>query len=234
MIAVKNRSIRNIGLHSKVVLFYSLLLTATGAIAIFFSEFLNALDGYTLWEKMQASIFHSVTLRTAGFNTIPMGSFHTYTIYGMMLFMFIGASPGSTGGGIKTTTLAILLQSIKSTLKGEKVIRFWDRTIPNVLVVRAVALTFIYITITSFFILLMMGTEEQQSFLMICFEVISAIGTVGLSLGITPFLSVAGKLLIAAVMLIGRIGPLTLVLAIGEKRVSTGKVEYPEGRVMVG
>ena len=148
--------------------------------------------------------------------------------------MFIGASPGSTGGGIKTTTLAILLQSIRSTIKGVKDIDLYDRSIQSATVVRATALTFISIIITSGFILLMMKIEPEQSFLSVFFEVISAGGTVGLSLGVTPLLSVAGKLAISLVMFIGRVGPITLLLAIGQQKQVRGKFDYPVGRIMIG
>jgi len=233
-VAWEGRSLVRLGLHTKIVLTTSLLLTILGMLIFFFGEFLHALDSYTLWEKIQISFFQSVTLRTAGFNTIPLTGLHTYTLYAMTLFMFIGGSPGSTAGGVKTTTLAILLQSIVSTLKGDKVVNMFDRKIPSTIVVRATALMFISILITSSFIFVLMKVEPDQSFLAIFFEVISASGTVGLSLGLTPFLTAAGKLCIAILMFTGRIGPLTLVLAIGSRERYTGKFDYPDGRIMIG
>lgn len=228
------KSLVRIGLHSKIVLITSALLTIAGAVFIFFGEYLHALDSFTLWEKIQVSLFQSVTLRTAGFNSIPLTGLHTYTLYMMTLFMFIGGSPGSTAGGVKTTTLAILIQSILTTMRGKDSVTVLDRTIPGPLVVRATALTFISILITSFFILVLMRLETDQNFLTIFFEVISASGTVGLSLGITPFLSVMGKFAVSALMLTGRIGPLTLILAIGQQNKKTGKFDYPDGRIMIG
>ena len=233
-VVVNGKKFVRLGLHTKVVLTTSFLLTVLGALFIFFGEFLHALDTYTLWEKAQIAIFQSITLRTAGFNTIPLTSLHTYTLYAMTLFMFIGGSPGSTAGGVKTTTLAILVQSIVSTLKGHKEVLIFDRKIPSIVVVRAVALMFISILITSFFIFAIMILEPDQSFLSIFFEVISASGTVGLSLGLTPFLSAAGKVCISMLMFSGRIGPLTLVLAIGSQEKYTGKIDYPDGRIMIG
>lgn len=233
-VVTKGKSFVRVGLHAKVVIITSLVLTISGTIFIFFSEFLNSLDGYTLFEKIQLSLFQSVTLRTAGFNTMPLNSLNTYTLYGMTLFMFIGGSPGSTAGGVKTTTLAILIQSIKSTLIGKKSVSMLDRKVPPHLVVRTTALTIISIMIASFFILVMMKLEPNQSFLTIFFEVVSASGTVGLTLGVTPVLSIMGKISIAALMLIGRIGPLTLALAIGQKNNSSGKFDYPNGRIMIG
>ena len=234
-VIIKRKSFARVGIHTKLVLMISIVLTGSAALFIFFGEYLNSLDGYSLWEKAQISLFQSVTLRTAGFNTIPMTSLHTYTIYLMALYMFVGASPGSTGGGIKTTTFAILISSIISTLKGKKKVEVFNRTIAPPIVVRTIALTFISILLASFFILLLMKLEPDQPFLSIFFEVISAGGTVGLSLGgVTPFLSSAGKIAISFLMLIGRTGPLTLVLAIGERKDSTGKVDYPDGRIMIG
>ena len=233
-VVLKPKSFARFTLHTKIVFVMSAGLTFAGAIFIFFGEFLGALDGYTLYEKIQISLFQSITLRTAGFNTIPLTNLNSFTIYGISLFMFIGASPGSTGGGIKTTTLAILLQSIRSTIRGLKDIDLYDRSIHSSTVVRATALTFISIIITSAFILLMMKIEPEQSFLSIFFEVISASGTVGLSLGVTSYLSVAGKLAISFVMFIGRVGPITLLLAIGQQKQVRGKFDYPVGRIMIG
>ena len=129
MTITQRRSIVRMTLHTKLVLITSFILTFVGFLFIFFGEYLNALDGLELFDKVQVSLFQSITLRTAGFNTIPMTSLNSFTIYGLTLFMFIGASPGSTGGGIKSTTLAILIQSITSTLQGKKDIEFFDRRI---------------------------------------------------------------------------------------------------------
>lgn len=233
-VVVGNKTIVRLTMHSKIVCITTIILTFGGAIFIFFGEFLGALDNYTLWEKVQLSVFQSITLRTAGFNTIPLNDLNSYTIYLMSLFMFIGGSPGSTAGGVKTTTLAILAQSIISTLKGSKTVNFFDRSISGPMVVRATALMFISIIITSFFIFVMMNIESNQAFLPLFFEVVSASATVGLSLGLTPYLTVMGKIAISILMLIGRIGPLTLILAIGERQKSKGRSDFPEGRILIG
>ena len=228
------RKFGHITLHTKIVLLTTTLLTIGGMLFIFFSEFLHSLDGYSLWEKAQVALFQSITLRSSGFNTIPISQFNSYTIYGISLLMFIGASPGSTGGGIRTTTFAILVQSIITTLRGQKSVVMMGRTISPQYVVRTIALTFMSIIIVSFFILLIMKVESEQAFLTLFFEVISAFGTTGLSLGVTPYLSVAGKLLITALMLVGRIGPITMLLAIAERGGNKGQYEYPDGRIMIG
>jgi len=231
---IGRRAIVRLTAHTKIVIVSSAILIFSAAVFIFFGEFLNALDGYTLWEKMQISLFQSVTLRTAGFNSIPLGNLHSYTLYMMCLYMFIGGSPGSTAGGIKTTTLAILIQSIVATIKNERSVHLFDRQISPAVVVRTIAITFISLILVSVFILVMMRLESKQSFLSVMFEVVSASGTVGLSLGITTLLSSVGKLTITLVMFIGRIGPLTLLLAIGQRENKAGKFDYPEGRIMIG
>tara|TARA_Y100001954_G_scaffold114555_1_gene123909 strand:+ start:1611 stop:3341 length:1731 start_codon:yes stop_codon:yes gene_type:complete len=232
---VLRRSLARLSLHTKVVLSISIVLTVVGMLFIFFSEFLNSFDKFTLWEKIQVSFFQSITMRTAGFNTVPLTSFSPFTIFGMVFFMFVGASPGSTGGGIKTTTLAILFAGIRSTLLGRKKVGLFDRVIPSPMVVRATALAVISIIVTLVFILILMLAEsETTSYLPIFFEVVSAGGTVGLSLGVTPSLSLLGKSLIAILMLIGRIGPLTLILAVAQREKLPGDIEYPDGKIMMG
>ncbi len=233
-VVTREKTLVRLGMHTKVVLITSFALTIGGAIFIFFGEFLWSLDGYDIWDKIQISMFQSITLRTAGFNTIPLSNLHSYTIYMMAMFMFIGGSPGSTAGGVKTTTLAILVQSIISTLKGDKSVMMFDRKIAGPVVVKATALMFISIIVSTAFIFVMMKIEPNQNFLPLFFEVLSASGTVGLTLGVTPYLTIAGKIAISILMLIGRIGPLTLILAIGERQKYSGKLDYPDGRIMIG
>jgi trk system potassium uptake protein TrkH len=228
------RKLNQFTLHSKVVLTTTGVLLASGSIFIFFGEFLNTLDSYSLWEKMQIAFFQSVTLRTAGFNSIPFASLHAHTIFMMILFMFVGGSPGSTAGGIKTTSLAILFESIRTTLKGKDQVVIFKRKISSSLVVKTTALTFLSIVCVSTILLIMLKVEPRHDFLSLFFEVVSAFGTVGLSLGITPFLSSMGKFVIVIMMFIGRIGPLTLLLAMPSKRYVDHGVNYPEGRILIG
>jgi trk system potassium uptake protein TrkH len=233
--AIKNkRSFRHLSVHTKIVLSINLLLLLIGVVYLFFGEFLHAFKDYSLWERLQISIFQSVTTRTAGFNTINLNALHPHCIYLIILLMFIGASPGSTGGGVKTTTFAILLQSVTATLKGKKDVEFFERTVPAQTVVKSIAIFIISLIIVSTGVLVMARVEPDKSFLSLIFEVISAFGTVGLSLGITPFLSVLGKLCLIIMMYLGRVGPLTLVLAVGSRVVLPSKVEYPEGKVFIG
>lgn len=228
------KKIVNLSVHSKVVFTTTFSLVLLVAVYIFFSEYLHSLKDLSFWQQLQVSFFQSVTTRTAGFNTISLSSLFPHTLYLFVLVMFIGANPGSCGGGIKTTTFAILFQSVRATLKGKDRVEFFDRTLPNVLVVRAISIIVISLMICSAFILLLMRIETEHSFLSIFFEVVSAFATVGLSLGITPYLTVAGKAVIIVLMFIGRIGPLTMALAIGQKKEEAGKFKYPTGRIMIG
>jgi trk system potassium uptake protein TrkH len=220
-------------LHSKIVLVTNFLLIAFGTTYLFFGEFLHGFAEYGLWEKMQVAFFQSVTTRTAGFNTVPLMDLHPHSLYMMVLLMFVGASPGSTGGGIKTTTFALLVQSVKSTLTNHNRVEMFERTIPNVIVLRAIAIFIISLITVSTVLLVLMRVEPNKDFLALLFETVSAFGTVGLSLNLSPLLSTKGKLVISAMMYIGRVGPLTLVLAVGQKA-STSRVQYPESKVLIG
>lgn len=228
------REFRALSVHTKIVLSINMLLLVFGTIYLFFGEFLHAFQDMSMGEKFQVSFFQSVTTRTAGFNTINLSSLHPHSLYMMILLMFIGASPGSTGGGVKTTTFAVLLQSVTATLKGKFDVEMFERKIPPQTVVKAIAIFIICLIVVSAGVLVIMRVEPDKSFLALLFECVSAFGTVGLSLGITPFLTVFGKIIIISLMYLGRVGPLTLVLAVGSQAVLPSKVEYPEGKVLIG
>ncbi len=218
--------------HTRLVLTMSALLTAVGFLAIFFFEFDGALLDHPLGAKVWASLFQAITPRTAGFNTILISALSPVTLCLIVILMFLGASPGSTGGGIKTTTSAILLLSLRSILRGKQNIEVFGRTIPSSIVYRAVGLLVgALLLLSSMFLLLLVF--EQKPFLSLLFEAVSAFGTVGLSTGITPDLTTVGKFIIIILMFGGRIGPLTLAIAM-TRRMRTGTVAYPEARVIVG
>lgn len=228
------RSFRNLSVHTKIVLSVNTLLLAFGTIYLFFGEFLHAFESMSMWERFQVSFFQSLTPRTAGFNTINLNALHPHSLYMLIILMFIGASPGSTGGGVKTTTFAVLLQSVTATLRGKFDVEFFERRVPAATVVKSIAIFIISLIVVSGGVLIMMRLEPDKSFLAIFFEVTSAFGTVGLSLGITPFLTVLGKLSLVVMMFVGRVGPLTLILAVGSRAVTPNNVEYPEGKVLIG
>lgn len=223
---------RPISTHTKLVVITSSILILVGFLAIFFFEFDGVLQKYPITTKLWAALFQAITPRTAGFNTIPITSLSTITLTIVFLLMFIGASPGSTGGGIKTTTSAILFLTIKSIFKSKEDVNVFKRTIHHSIVFKAIAITASALILVTFMFLLLL-VFENKPFLSLLFEAVSAFGTVGLSTGITPSLTTVGKLLIIILMYIGRIGPLTLGLALA-RGIKSGKISYPEARVMIG
>lgn len=231
---LEKKSFFKFSIHSKIVLITTFYLLVGGIVFIFFSEYLSALEGYTTWQKLQISFFQSATLRTAGFNSIPLLNLQAQTIFVFIILMAIGGSPGSTAGGIKTTNFAILLESIRTTFKGRRKVYMFDRIIAPKDVIKAVSLVFLYIFLACIFLLMLVSIEKKTAFLPLLFETISAFSTVGLTLGVSPTLSYAGKLLISLVMFVGRIGPLTFVLAVGERESEIAEVEYPTGRILLG
>ena len=221
-----------LSIHTKLVLVTSAVLVIVGFLLIFFIEFDGAFLNLPLTGKLWGALFQSVTPRTAGFNTIPIASLSTITLTIIIILMFIGASPGSTGGGIKTSTFAILLLSLGNILRGKEDIEVFKRRIPSTIVYKAMAIVVATLLLLIVIFLLLLAFEKQP-FLSLLFESVSAFGTVGLSMGVTPDLTIVGKLLIIILMYGGRIGPLTLGFAL-TRALRRGKVEYPEARVMIG
>ncbi len=221
-----------LSLHAKLTLVTSLVLISLGTVLFFFFEFDNTLLHLPLKDQIVAAYFQSVTARTAGFNTVDIGQLKPTTLFVLMILMFIGASPGSTGGGIKTTTVAVLILSVRSIVRQREEVEAFGRTISRTMIYKAAAIAVISlgVVLTLFLILL---AVEQGDFLALAFEAVSAFGTVGLSMGITPQLTVWGKLIIITMMYVGRIGPLTLALAIGEPERRL-RIAYPQGRVWIG
>jgi trk system potassium uptake protein TrkH len=226
------RTRRALSIHSKLVLTTSALLVIIGFLLIFFIEFDGAFLNFPLTGKLWGALFQSVTPRTAGFNTVPIASLSAITLTIIIILMFIGASPGSTGGGIKTSTFAILLLSLANIMRGKADIEVFKRKIPSAIVYKAMAIVVgtMLLLVTIFLLLL---AFENQPFLPLLFEAVSAFGTVGLSMGITSDLTIIGKLLIIILMYGGRIGPLTLGFAL-TRALRRSKVEYPEARVLIG
>lgn len=218
-------------LQVRVVLVTSALLVAAGWLLYLALEWQASLAGMGWGDKLVNGLFQSVTLRTAGFNSVSFEQLAPATALLMMLFMFVGASPGSTGGGIKTTTLAVLLAAIAALVRGTSNVTLFDREIARATIFRSLGIVVIssLVAFGSLFLLLIF---ESQPFQDLAFETVSAVGTVGLSLGATAKLSAAGKLVIIGAMFIGRIGPLTLALVLGGGRIP--RYRYPTGRIMVG
>jgi trk system potassium uptake protein TrkH len=228
---IKNQKYR-LSLHTKITLATSGALLLLGGVFFFFSEYSTGFAHLDFMDKIKAAAFQSVTCRTAGFSTVDTCSLSTAGLLFSIMLMFIGASSGSTGGGIKTTTFALLVLRVKSVLSGRDEIEVSGRTIPSIMVSKAISISLLSVLICFIFLLALTMTEDFD-FMKSFFEIISAFGTVGLSTGITSSLSVFGKLLITMLMFIGRVGPLTLALALGEK-VLKGNFSFPEEKIMVG
>ncbi|MFZ7131059.1 MAG: TrkH family potassium uptake protein [Eubacteriales bacterium] len=234
----KNRKkIRKLTMHSKLVLSISFFLILFGAIFIMLLEWDNpATMGHLPWYgKIFSSFFHSITPRTAGFNTLDMAQMSTAAIFLTIVFMFIGGSPGSTAGGVKTTTIGALVLTVTSLLNGQNQTQAFGRSISINIIKRALAVIAIGLFII-IFVIMMLSITEKASFLEIVFEVFSAFGTVGLSMGLTPNLTFVGRIIIILTMFIGRLGPLTIALAISEIQSSheSGNYKYPDGNIIVG
>ncbi len=222
--------------HAKLVLLTTLLLIVTGTAVILLLEWNHAISPFSFSDRAIVSLFQSVTCRTAGFNTVDISRFRQSTQLFMIMLMFIGGSSGSIAGGVKTTTAAIILLMIISKFKGQNQLILWKRAIDEDTIDRSmllVLLSIIFIFVTVFLLLSICTSDIMEPMLNILFETVSAFGTVGLSLGTTLKLSEAGKILICIVMFIGRLGPLTLMMALAEKKHET-EIFYPEEHIMIG
>ncbi|HDQ98704.1 MAG TPA: hypothetical protein ENN51_00240 [candidate division WOR-3 bacterium] len=225
-------SLRRLSVHARLVLATSAALVLAGTVAFFFAEYDRSLSALTTGPRLLAALFQSVSVRTAGFNTVTLGALHPVTLFLWAALMFVGASPGGTGGGIKTTTLAILVLSVRNRILGREDVTLGRRAIPGGVVYRAAAIAAVAagIVVIAFALLLI---TERAPFERLLFETFSAFGTVGLTTGLTAELSVPGRLILVALMYVGRVGPLTLALAM-RPRSSRVAIGYPAARVMAG
>ena len=225
---------RRFSLHSKVVIGTTFFLLAFGSSLILGIEYFNphTIGNLNFGGKLLASYFQAVTTRTGGFHTLAIDQFYNSSLIVVILLMFVGASPGGTGGGIKTTTFALICSTIWATLRNHKNTTLFERKIPAETVRRAFVIFFLSIGIIAFSIFLLNGTETF-SLTQLSFEVFSAFGSVGLSMGITPYLSNIGKIIIITVMFIGRIGILSLLMSLSSIE---GKhhIKYPKEGISIG
>ncbi|MFP7169942.1 TrkH family potassium uptake protein [Terribacillus halophilus] len=222
-------------LHTKVVLWMSALLIVGGTILIFLLEYGNPdTIGNLPWkDKLLASYFHGVVPRTAGFNSLNTADLTLGSQLVTMALMFIGGGTGGTAGGIKVTTFAILLFAVWALIKGKQEVNIRNRRIPGDLVFRAFSITTYSVLLVSVFVFLLAVTEKGAALNYIAFEVLSAFGTVGMTLGLTPELSEAGKILLSILMFMGRVGPITIAFALAF-RIKKTAVRNPEERVIIG
>jgi Trk-type K+ transport system membrane component len=230
---------KRISFSTKISLYVSLWLIFIGAVLFYFLETNRLFVHDSLYGKITSAMFLSVSPRSAGFNTVDLAALTTGSIIITCLLMLIGASSGSTGGGIKTSSFAIIYANILATAKGMKNTELYKRTISNVLVARVYSIFMFYIILIFVSVFLLSITEEHwlaaqnKTIIDLVFEEISAIGTVGLTTGVTGYLSEAGKTIIIFSMFIGRIGTLTIAFLIFGRYISKD-YKYPEGHTMVG
>ena len=237
--------LRRLSLHTRLVLRSTALLIVFGALGLLFTEHFAAggvIENLQWWQRIQVTLFQSITARTAGFNTVPL-SIQTFSDAGLLLLivlMFIGASPGGTGGGIKTTTFATLMGATRSTLQGREEVVIHRRQIPDTVVLRAVGVTLA----SAIFVILMAlllgigpttsgeSTRTSFNFLEKLFTCMSAFGTVGLDLGVTAQLNRWGQLVLMVGMFVGRLGILLLLSAIYGSRPQP-RVGYPREEIYI-
>jgi len=228
------RTRRKLSLHSKVVLSMSGFLIVFGAIVILIFEFTNdkTLGSLDSLGKIWAALFQSVTPRTAGANTLDIAGLRQATQFFLVILMFIGASPGSTGGGIKTTTFTILIGAMIAMIRGKQDVVLFRFRLAQDRIFKALTLT-LFAMLLVLSTTMILTTTEDKDFLKILFEVTSAFGTVGLSMGLTPELSDIGKIMIMLMMFLGRLGPVTFAYSLGP-RSEKELYRHPEGKITIG
>ncbi|NMH68933.1 Ktr system potassium transporter B [Bacillus sp. RO3] len=230
----KQKTIRKLSLHTKIMIVGTFVINTFAFMMIFILEYNNphTLAQLPLMDKVFASYFQAVTPRTAGFNTLDYGSMERSTLLLTILLMFIGAGSASTGGGIKLTTFVVILLSVVAFLKQKKEIRILRRTIDETYIFKALAVSMISVLLVFTALFFLNMTEKDSSFLSILFEVVSAFGTVGLSMGITASLTAVGKWILIIVMFVGKLGPLTLAFSLS--RPDKEKIRYPKEEILTG
>ncbi len=229
------RAFKALTLHSKIALTTTAVLIFGGALLVFLFEYNNpnTIGNLSLYNKIQASFFQSVTTRTAGFFTIPQQELTSGSVMVSILLMFIGGSPVGTAGGVKTVTIAVLLLSAFCTIKNKRDVSAFNRTIPPYAINKTVSVVcvFLIIVLTSTFLV---AATTDASALDVVYETVSAAATVGLTRNLTPFLSTLGKLIITATMYLGRVGPISLFFAFSTKKERQNIIKNPTEDISVG
>lgn len=229
------KGIKRISLNSKVCITMTVILLVSGTVLFFLFEFNNpgTMKEMTLGNKLLSSFFASASSRTAGFNSISLQDMSGSSKSLIVAFMFIGGAPGSTAGGIKITTAALIVMTAVSAVRGRQETEIYNRTIKKELVYKAIVILVIdtFLVLVSFMILGV--TEKNESLQTIFFECVSAFGTVGLTAGLTAELSSIGKIVIIAIMFFGRLGGLTIVLSMTNRKLPRS-IKYPEDRILIG
>lgn len=231
----KRRRFQNLSLHSKIAIVTTLLLIFGGALLIFLFEYDNPLTigNLSVFDKIQVSLFQSVTTRTAGFATVPQQNLTNATSILCLLLMFIGGSPVGTAGGIKTVTVAVLVVSALATIQNKQDVSLFNRNISKQAVNKAVAVAVMSFAIMFTSTVLLSAVSDADA-LDVLFETVSATATVGLTRDLTPYLNGAGKAVIIGTMYLGRVGPISLALALNSRKRHQNIIKDPTEEISVG
>lgn len=230
------RSYKRLQVHTRLAINISLLLLFFGTIIFLAVEWSNpeSIGNFNIGEKILTAVFQSTTFRTAGFTTIDFTDFNAFSTFFLLLLSFIGASPGGTAGGLKTTTVALVILLMYNDVKGQRNINYAHHTIPTEIVRRAL------VVVITFFVCFMVGTglllllePSHQPFPLI-FEVTSALTTVGLTVDLTPQLSMASQIVVMILMFIGRIGPITIFFSLGRRQKLQQNHRYAKANILIG
>ena len=231
----KIKVLKVLTLHSKIALATTLILIFGGALCVFIFEYNNPLTmkDFTLYQKIQASFFQSVTTRTAGFFTVPQENLSNSSALVSLLLMFIGGSPVGTAGGVKTVTIAVVIASAIASIRNKNDVTMFNRSLSKEAVSKAVA-----VICTSFFIMfistLLLSAVTDSGFLDILYETVSATATVGLTRNLTASLNTVGKFIIIITMYFGRVGPISLAVALNLKKQNPNIIKNPVEDISVG
>jgi len=228
--------LKGLYLHTKLVLIMTATLIVAGSVFFLISEYSNPMTMGPLGfiEKINAAVFHSITCRTAGFNSLSTNDMSEISKIATILLMYIGAAPGSTGGGVKVTTAGVIIMAIVSNIKGSDETIILKRKVPNAIVFRSLSIVGLSMMLIFIMTTIIIGIEDIN-FINILYEVTSAFGTVGLSTGITPTLQPVSKIMLIITMFLGRVGPVTFAIALAMRAQQEHKgTVYPEGKIAVG
>lgn len=232
------KGIKKLSLHSRVVIYMTLVLIVGGAILMYVFEMNNpsTMEGMSIKGKVLSSIMASVSPRTAGFNSIPLDKMTTAGIFLTIILMFIGGSPGSTAGGVKTATVVVLFMTVVSVVKGREDTEIFKKRINKELVYKSFVITILSLVLVISVTMILSITEQPDiPFVYFLYEATSAFATVGLTLGLTTKLTFVGKIVIVLTMYAGRVGLLTIILALAKSKNSkSGTIKYPEDKILIG
>ncbi len=231
----KMRCLSGLSLHSKIALSMTAFLLVSGAVVFFIFEYSNPLTmmDYSLFDKVQASFFQSVTTRTAGFATFPQENLTNASAFVSLLLMFVGGSPVGTAGGVKTVTIAVLIYAAFATIKNEEDVVLFDRTIAKKTISKSVAVVFVSFMIMCISTILLSGVTDAPM-LDILYETVSATATVGLTRNLTSTLNLWGKLIVIVTMYFGRVGPISMIIAFNTSKDKKNIIKNPTEEISVG